>query len=327
MNPGRRTALRLLAAGGMLSAAAPALAAGDDEEDAAGIAPEEARAVIIDVDACDGCGACVEACRAARGAGVPVPREPAPRSLWSWVRARDWSDRRDVRWRLTPYNWMYIQRCSLVWKGRRRAIYLPRRCFHCLNPQCVSLCPTGALRQERSGAVHASPDICLGAGRCPRACPWFFPKIQAGVGPYLNIFPRLLGSGLSFKCDFCWERLRDGETPPCVRACPRGAQHFGPWRDMARLADDMAAERDGEVFGKLENGGTCLFYVSSVPFWHIEAALLVQRGIGPGMPSLRPAGVSMERENAATRLRLGAPLFGAGLAALRLWRDRQRKRP
>lgn len=324
MKPGRRRALRFLAGGGLLAAAPLSAAAGTSA--ARVTPPEEARAVVVDVDACDGCGACVAACRTTRSVHTPVPRQPVPRSLWSWGQAGDWSSRRDVVWRLTPYNWLYIQKCSLVWQGRRRAVYLPRRCFHCLNPQCVSLCPTGALRQERSGAVHASPNICLGAGRCPRACPWYFPKMQAGVGPYLHLVPRLLGSGMSFKCDFCRERLRDGGIPACVEACPRKAQHFGPWREMARLADRLAAERGGEVFGKQENGGTCLFYVSSVPFRHIEAALLSQKGVGPGMPSLRPAGVSMEDENSLTRLLIGAPLFGAGLAALRLWRDRRRER-
>lgn len=324
MNPGRRSALRLLAGGGLLalsSAAAPATAA-----EQRGFPSEQARAVVIDIDACDGCGACVAACRSMRAVHVPIPRKPIPRSLWSWGRPLDWSSRKDVIWRLTPYTWLYIQKCSLVWKGQRRAVYLPRRCFHCLNPQCVTLCPTGAVRQERTGAVHASPDVCLGAGRCPRACPWFFPKMQAGVGPYLNLAPRLLGSGMSFRCDFCWKQLQEGKVPFCVAACPRKAQHFGSWADMSQLADRLAAERGGEVFGKIENGGTCLFYVSSVPFRHIEAALLSQKGVGPGMPSLRPAGVSMERENSTTRLLIGAPVLGVGLAALRLWRDRQRER-
>lgn len=325
MNPGRRTALRLLAGSGLLAAASlPASKA--DAATYKESRPEAAFAVVIDVDACDGCGACVTACRTTRSVQVPVPQRPIPKSLWSWVRAGDWSDRRSVDWRLTPYNWLYIQKCSLVWQGRRRAVYLPRRCFHCLNPQCVSLCPSGALRQEQTGAVHTSPSGCLGAGRCVRACPWFFPKIQAGVGPYLKLMPRLLGSGMSFKCDFCWERTRDGSVPACVQACPRKAQYYGPREEMICLAEKLAAERGGEVFGRYENGGTCLFYVSSVPFPHIEAALLNQNGIGPGKPSLRPAGVSMERENAMTHLLLGAPVFGVGLAALRLWRDRQRER-
>lgn len=324
MNSGRRAALRALAGGGLLAVAPLSVAAAAPT--ARVTPPEETRAVVIDVDACDGCGACVAACRDDRAGRIPVPRHPIPRSIWSWGRADDWSTRRDALWRLTPYNWMYVQKCSLVWQGRRKAVFLPRRCFHCLNPQCVSLCPTGALRQERTGAVHASRHLCLGAGRCPRACPWFFPMLQAGVGPYLNLIPRFLGSGMAFKCDFCWERLRDGGVPVCVAACPRKAQHFGSWGEMARLADTLAGERGGEVFGKRENGGGCLLYVSSIPFRHIEAALLTQRGVGPGMPSLRPAGVSMAHENALMHLLSGAPLVGAGLAALRLWRDRRRER-
>ena len=104
-------------------------------------------------------------------------------------------------------------------------------------------------------------------------------------------------------------------------------QHYVPALcDEINGKGEFVTAYGGEVFGRYENGGTCLFYVSSVPFRHIEAALLNQNGIGPGKPSLRPAGVSMERENAMTHLLLGAPVFGVGLAALRLWRDRQRER-
>ena len=51
-----------------------------------------------------------------------------------------------------------------------------------------------------------------------------------------------------------------------------------------------------------------------------------QDQIGAGRPSLRPAGASMTRENGLLGPVLAAPLAGAGLACLRLWRDRQKAR-
>ena len=80
-----------------------------------------------------------------------------------------------------------------------------------------------------------------------------------------------------------------------------------------------------------EQSGSCTVSRVLCPAGNFPQAMRVMRylcenGIGPGQPSLRPAGVSMERENAMTHLLLGAPVFGVGLAALRLWRDRQRER-
>lgn len=144
------------------------------------------------------------------------------------------------------------------------------------------------------------------------------------MGPYLHLAPGYLGYGQTFKCDFCEDIISDGRPPLCVAACPHGAQHFGPHAEMTALARRMAEERHGDLFGLQENGGTCLIYVSSVPFRDIEASLLRQGLVSAGRPSLRPAGASLERENRLVGTVLAAPLAGAALAGLRLLRDHWR---
>ena len=95
-------------------------------------------------------------------------------------------------------------------------------------------------------------------------------------------------------------------------------------KEMLETARRMAEERHGDLFGLQENGGTCLIYVSSIPFRDIEASLLRQGLISAGRPSLRPAGASLERENDLVGTVLAAPLAGAALAGLRLLRDHWR---
>ncbi len=283
-------------------------------------------ATVIDVDACDGCGACVTACRARNLARVPLPVRPIPQPYPPGVRIQDWSDRRDATDCLTPYNWLYLQSCTIRTAGGERRIFLPRRCMQCVNPPCVNLCPTGAARQRATGAVYIDGDSCLGDGRCIRFCPWMIPRRQSGVGVYLDLAPRFLGNGRVFKCDYCQDLLALGQAPACVTACPRKAQHFGPRAEMLALADRLVRERNGDIYGINVNGGTNTLYVSALRFRDIEVELLRQDQIGAGRPSRRPAGASMTRENGLLGPVLAAPLAGAGLACLRLWRDRQKGR-
>ena len=50
--------------------------------------------------------------------------------------------------------------------------YLPRICEHCLNPTCVSACPSGAMyKRTEDGIVLVDQDQCRGWRMCVSACP------------------------------------------------------------------------------------------------------------------------------------------------------------
>ena len=104
---------------------------------------EEPLATLIDISRCIGCEECVYACKDTNARKFPEPGKPFPRMFPDRVPVEDWSDKKDVTDRLTPYNWLYIQYASGIKDGKEITLTIPRRCMHCENPPCVNLmqCP------------------------------------------------------------------------------------------------------------------------------------------------------------------------------------------
>ena len=83
--------------------------------------------------------------------------------------------------------------------------YRVTHCFQCENPPCLEACPSGAISKNESGFVLLDVDSCMGCGSCRDACP--FESIIE------------LPNGLYTKCDGCYDEVRNGLDPTCVRAC------------------------------------------------------------------------------------------------------------
>ena len=94
------------------------------------------------------------------------------------------------------------------------------QCFHCEDPPCVPVCPTGATYQTDDGLVLVDPAKCTGCKACVTACPYGMRHVADG--------------GWVDKCTFCEHRVGDGLMPACVETCPTGARVFGDLDD----ADD-----------------------------------------------------------------------------------------
>lgn len=85
-----------------------------------------------------------------------------------------------------------------------KGLFVPEVCYHCKDPWCMNVCPADAItRDEDTGAVIISQELCTGCLACVDACP--FQVIKVGT------------EGLAFKCDLC-----EG-NPACVWSCTRGA--------------------------------------------------------------------------------------------------------
>ncbi len=283
-------------------------------------APEnEPLATLYDLSRCEGCGACVEACRDAHAGKYPEPKKPFPKMSPARVKAEDFSEARDVDDRLTPYNWLFIQTATVTKDGRELTVNIPRRCMHCDHPPCAELCPWGAAAKYPDGAVRIDDSICLGGAKCRKVCPWHIPQRQTGVGLYLDLMPRFAGNGVMYKCDRCQDRMAAGKQPACVEACPYGVQTIGPRSRIVAAAHELARKTGGFIYGETENGGTNTLYVSPVPFPTLNAAIEK----GPGRPGLgKTADVMGDQANLATSVLL-APIAGVAAGALRLWRKGQ----
>lgn len=266
-------------------------------------------ATLIDIRKCIGCEACVEACKEVNADKYPNPKKPFPKMYPARVKAEDWSEKQDVKDRLTPYNWLFIQSATVRIKGEETTLTIPRRCMHCQNPPCVKLCPWGAAQQLENGISRIDTDLCLGGAKCRDVCPWEIPQRQTGDGLYLKLMPSVAGNGIMNKCDRCYNRIAKGELPACIEVCPENVQSIGSRDEIIRQAHDLAKNINGYIYGENENGGTNTIYVSPVPFEELNKVI----DKGKGKPHLKPVEDSMSQANNLAAAIMIAPV--AGIAA------------
>lgn len=280
---------------------------------------------LIDLTRCDGCRnldapLCVQACSVKNQANYPEPIKPI-KNYWPQKKYEDWSEKRGIKNRLTPYNWTFVDAVKVQHDGVEQEVFLPRRCMHCDNPTCMDLCPFSAISKDASGAVSIDDSICFGGAKCRDVCPWGIPQRQAGVGLYLNVAPDLAGGGVMYKCDMCRDLLAEGKEPSCVSACPNNALTIGPRAEIREMAALRAKEINGFIYGVKENGGTATIYLSSVPFEKIDEAIKadkkMKKDTSPGRPGM-PVNVKnyLSTETGMLAGALVAPVAGAAAAGL-----------
>jgi Fe-S-cluster-containing dehydrogenase component len=138
-------------------------------------------------------------------------------------------------------------------------------CNHCENPPCVRACPTKAtFKRESDGIVMMDMHRCIGCRFCMAACPYGsrsfnFRDPQPFIKEINPKYPRRM-KGVVEKCNFCAERLAEGQIPACVEAS-KGAIVFGDLMDADSEVRHVL--RENFTIRRKQNLGTepCIYYI------------------------------------------------------------------
>ncbi|KQI72980.1 nitrate reductase [Loktanella sp. 5RATIMAR09] len=116
-------------------------------------------------------------------------------------------------------------------------MYLPRLCEHCLNPTCVSACPSGAIyKREEDGIVLIDQEKCRGWRMCVSGCP--YKKI------YYN-----WSTGKSEKCTLCYPRIESGNPTVCSETCVGRIRYLGVvLYDADKIEEAASVENDQDLY-------------------------------------------------------------------------------
>ena len=211
----------------------------------------ESWGMIVDLDRCTGCQACVVACQSENN--IPINEED------------HFNQRRAIQW----------IRVERYWEGEFpdvRARFVPIFCQHCADAPCEPVCPVYATYHNSEGLNVQVYNRCIGTRFCANGCPYharFFnfwePEWPESLKNQLNPDVTVRSRGIMEKCTFCIQRIKrtkrtavrekgdsSGETifadpdlkralsPACVNACPTDTLVYGD------LFEILSARRAGE---------------------------------------------------------------------------------
>jgi molybdopterin-containing oxidoreductase family iron-sulfur binding subunit len=220
-------------------------------------APSDGRAwgMVIDLDSCIGCNACVVACQAENNTPLVGKEQVAEGRDMHWLRV----DRYYAGALETPATY-----------------FMPVPCMQCEEAPCEVACPVEATVHDQEGLNLMVYNRCVGTRACSSYCPYkvrhfnFF-DYAGGVAPALalqrNPEVSVRSRGVMEKCTYCVQRVvaarieADRENRPiadgavktaCQGACPTRAITFGDLADAKSAVSRARSDpRNYALLGEL----------------------------------------------------------------------------
>ncbi|WP_128545570.1 TAT-variant-translocated molybdopterin oxidoreductase [Larkinella soli] len=237
--------------------------------------PNHSWGMVIDLNSCIGCNACVVGCISENNIPTVGRQEVINRREMHWIRIDRYysSDAPEE-----DYKGLEVA------SENPEVVFQPMLCQHCSNAPCETVCPVIATSHSTEGLNQMTYNRCIGTRYCANNCPykvrrfnWFKYFNNDNFDYHFNndlgkmvINPDVTvrSRGVIEKCSFCVQRIQEGKLnakkerrrpypdeiqTACAQACPTDAIIFGDLNDPeSTVAKISREEQEGRGFQVLE---------------------------------------------------------------------------
>jgi len=204
----------------------------------------------VDVTKCDGCRACMVACKNWND----LPAEPE-----EFQGIQSHKELTANTWNIITYDEHETKNGGFEWLFRHSS------CLHCTIAGCEKACPEDAISHTEFGSVVIDHDKCVGCGYCVQGCYFDVIKLTTLVDKKGKEYRR------AQKCDLCTSRLENNMQPACVTSCHTECLIYDEKEKVLKEAEKrLAVVKERFPNANIYNpqgidGGACLYLLADKP--------------------------------------------------------------